>query len=150
MPKRTSMPKPSGAETDPYSAAFFEALESSGHLPRGATPPEAAAGVLGVMLLRLAADEAKGFVEELPDSLRALLRPFALERDTDPVQFGREGFLSLVAKQFGIDAAAALRLSRVVFAALEYELPVEQQVEQVERMLPSDLRDLWRQDTRGA
>ncbi len=150
MPKRTATRKPQRPETDPYSAAFFEAIESSGHLPRKVTAPEAVAGVLGVMLLRLPAGEAKGFVDGLPESVRALLRPFAAERPEEPASFDRDGFLRLVADQFGTDHEAALRLSRVVFAALEYELPVEEQVGQVEKKLPSGLRELWRQDTMGA
>jgi uncharacterized protein (DUF2267 family) len=150
MPKRTASRKPQRPETDPYSAAFFEAIESSGHLPRKVTAPEAAAGVLGVMLLRLPAGEAIPFVEGLPESVRALLRPFAAERPAEPASFDRDGFLRLVSEQFGIDEAAALRLSRVVFAALEYEMPVEEQVAQVESKLPDGLRKLWRQDTLGA
>jgi uncharacterized protein (DUF2267 family) len=150
MPKRTATRKSQRPETDPYSAAFFEAIESSGHLPRGASAPEAAAGVLGAMLLRLPAREATAFVDGLPESMRALLRPFAAERPEEPAGFDRDGFLRLVSKQFEVDRDAALRLSRVVFAALEYELPVEQQVNEVEQKLPSGLKELWRQDTLGA
>ncbi len=150
MPKRTAMRKTERPETDPYSTAFFEAIESSGHLPRHVTAPEAAAGVLGVMLLRLPAGEASAFVDGLPESARALLRPFTKQRPDAPTSFGREGFLRLVADQFGVDPEAALRLSRVVFAALEYELPVQEHVERVEARLPAGLRELWRQDTLGA
>lgn len=148
MPRRRSLPQ--RPETDPGSAAFFEAVESSGHLPHGVSAPEAAAGVLGAVLLRVEPEVAAAFVDGLPDSLRALLRPFVTERPAEAPQFGRDGFLQLVAEQFGIDAEGALRLSRVVFAALEYELPVERSVEGIGERLPPDLRRLWRQDDRGA
>jgi uncharacterized protein (DUF2267 family) len=150
MAKRTAARRPQRPETDRYSAAFFDAIESSGHLPRGATAPEAVAGVLGAMLLRLPAREAKAFVDGLPESVRALLRPFAAERPEEPAGFDRDGFLRIVAEQFGVEREHALRLARVVFAALEYELPVEEQVGEVEKQLPSGLRELWRQDTLGA
>ena len=152
MPKRTATRtrKPERPETDPHSAAFFDAIESSGHLPRHITAPEAAAGILGVMLLRLPTAEARAFVDGLPESVRALLRPFAAERPDEPTAFDREGFLQLVGEQFGVTHEAALRLARVVFAALEYELPVQEQVERVEAELPAGLRELWRQDTLGA
>jgi uncharacterized protein (DUF2267 family) len=152
MPRtqRGATRRPQRPETDPFSAAFFEALESSGHVPRGVSAPEAAAGVLGLVLLRVSAEDAAAFVESLPESLRALLRPFATDRPRTSVLFDRDGFLDLVAQQFEIARDRALRLSRVVFAALEYELPVEEPVHHVEEKLPIGLRELWRQDTRGA
>lgn len=143
-------PQPQRPETDPLTERFFEALELSGYVPKGVTPPEAAAGVLGALLQRLPASKARDVAGALPESLAALLRPFAVERPDEPARFDRDGFLRLVAAQFEIDDEAALRLSRVVFAAFEYELPVERVVVEVERELPERLRRLWRQDAGAA
>jgi uncharacterized protein (DUF2267 family) len=146
-PRRKQQERP---ETDPLTERFFQALEISGHVPKGITPPEAAAGVLGALLQRLPAAKARETAAALPESLSALLKPFAVDRSDEPARFDHDGFVRLVAAQFEIDEEAALRLSRVVFAAFEYELPVERVVTEVERELPERLRRLWRQDAASA
>lgn len=146
-PNQTQRQRP---ETDPLTERFFDALEISGHVPKGVSAPEAAAGVLGALLQRLPAAKSRQVASAVPESLSALLKPFARDRPDEPARFDRDGFVRLVAAQFGIDEEAALRLARVVFAAFEYELPVGPVVDEVERELPERLRRLWRQDAAGA
>jgi uncharacterized protein (DUF2267 family) len=143
------LPQVDRPDTDILTERFFHAIEISGHLPDGLTAPEAVAGVLGTLLHRLPAQKARDLAAALPESLSALLRPFAQDRPADPARFDRDGFVRLVSALFDIDEGSALRLARVVFAAFEYELPMERVVSDLERELPRKLGRLWRHDQAG-
>jgi uncharacterized protein (DUF2267 family) len=83
--------------------------------------------------------------EALPESLRDLVNSCPRNRQDPPEKFDRHEFLHRIAERLHINDYEAEPVVRAVFHALQEDIPaVRREVDDVEKQLPHDLKELWR------
>ena len=142
---RTTNPELDAREAPGPSERFFAHIERSGVVPPNISPVDAAAAVLCVLSQRVSGGEAGDLRQSMPGPLRDLFQRCPRHRRDPPETFDRQEFLRRVADHLGITPDQAESVARTVFAALQEEVPsIRPEVDDVEKQLPKDLKELWR------
>jgi uncharacterized protein (DUF2267 family) len=118
-------------------------IEQQGGLPPGMRGTDAAMAVLCVLAQRLSGGEARDLVVTLPEGLRPRVQACTRHRGERGEAFDYDEFLRRVAAHLGVSAPKAEEITRTVFAAVRWTLPVKEQ-QDVASQLPWDLEQLWR------
>ncbi|NVB79720.1 MAG: DUF2267 domain-containing protein [Kofleriaceae bacterium] len=138
-----SVAKRADAEPERATQLLLADIERSGVLPEDVPALEAADAVLCALEMRLPRSQAEEVEHDAPPTLRMFLSRCVVHRTGKPeIEFDETAFLRLVASALSITYVAAERVTRAVFDSLQKLMP-QNEVLEVRRRLPSDLRALW-------
>ncbi|HEU4648380.1 MAG TPA: DUF2267 domain-containing protein [Gemmatimonadales bacterium] len=141
----TPNPEPRAGAAQDVAGQFFSHIALTGALVRDVTPQAAASAVLCVLSQRVSGGEAVQLRDALPGSLRELVSPCPRDRHDPPHKFDRHEFLHRIARRLHIEDYEAEPVARAVFHALQEDIPaVRREIDDVEKQLPNDLKELWR------
>jgi uncharacterized protein (DUF2267 family) len=134
-----------GADAEPERATqlLLADIERSGVLPENLSALEAADAVLCALEMRLPRTQAEEVEHDAPPTLRLFLSRCVMHRTSKPeIELDEAGFFRLVASALRITYVAAERVTRAVFDSVQKLMP-QNEVMEVRRQLPSDLRAVW-------
>lgn len=127
---------------------FFGQIQESGALPEDKTPEDAATAALCVLARRIPTGEAVHVLGTFPAALRTRFRVCMLHIGAGAESFNRERFLRLLAEHLDVDEGTAEDVARAVFGAVHTQFG-NPALDELEGLLPDELKDLWRGAARG-
>jgi uncharacterized protein (DUF2267 family) len=127
---------------DRASEEVLAEIGASGALPPGLTETEGFTAVVCTLSGRLTRGEATHLVATLPPQLRLLIEPCLADRGEEGEMLHREQLIRRIAGRLGVTPEEAEVVARVVFTAVERNLPTKEILD-VASQLPADLRALW-------